>query len=258
MVRWLRELLADPRLRGLDLDDPRTTEVRRSVLADNGFLRRVYACWYGMLLDGISSHDTRVLELGSGGGFLRSAHPFVITSDLLVCRHVDLVLDARALPFRTAELSAIVMTNVLHHIPDVRTFFTDAARCVRPGGALAMVEPWATPWARFVYNRLHHEPFDTRASSWTFPDAGPLSGANGALAWIVFERDRETFEREFPSWQIQTIRPLMPLRYLVSGGVSMRQLMPTWSYTFWSWVDHVLERSKTPQAMFAYIRLRRR
>src|SRR5262249_31802772 len=34
-----------------------------------------------------------------------------------------------------------------------------ATRCVRSGGVVAMIEPWVTPWSRFVYTRLHHEPF---------------------------------------------------------------------------------------------------
>jgi hypothetical protein len=40
------------------------------------------------------------------------------------------------------------------------------------------------------------------AADWSFPAVGPLSGANGALPWILFERDRARFEREFPQWVI--------------------------------------------------------
>jgi hypothetical protein len=31
-----------------------------------------------------------------------------------------------------------------------------------------MIEPWVTPWSRFVYNLLHHEPFDPETPSWNF------------------------------------------------------------------------------------------
>ena len=45
-------------------------------------------------------------------------------------------------------------------------------------------------------------PFFPRQPIGSFPRQGPLSSANQALPWIVFERDRATFEREFPEWRI--------------------------------------------------------
>jgi hypothetical protein len=57
-----------------------------------------------------------------------------------------------------------------------------------------------------------------------------MSGANGALPWIVFERDRDRFEKEFPGLRLRSIRYHTPLRYLLSGGVSRRNLAPGWSF----------------------------
>ena len=56
---------------------------------------------------------------------------------------------------------------------------------------------WVTRWSRWIYGRFHHEPFDPQRADWEFPLSGPLSGANGALPWIIFQRDREQFEREW-------------------------------------------------------------
>jgi len=95
---------------------------------------------------------------------------------------------------------------------------------------MVMIEPWVTSWSRLVYRHLHHEPFRPQATEWECPANGPLSGANGALPWMIFERDRDQFEREYLVWQVRLIKPLMPFRYLVSGGVSMRSLMPSWSF----------------------------
>ena len=89
-----------------------------------------------------------------------------------------------------------------------------------------MIEPWVNPWSRLIYAHLHHEPFDPLVAEWEFPPTGPLSGANGAMPWILFRRDRGRFESEFPQWRIRSFRPMMPLRYLLSGGVSMRNLSP--------------------------------
>jgi hypothetical protein len=117
-----------------------------------------------------------------------------------------------------------------------------------------MTEPWVSAWSRLIYRRLHHEPFEPGASDWHFPTTGPLSGANGALPWIVLVRDRAIFQRDFPQWRIESITPMMPLRYLVSGGVSMRSLMPSFTYPLWRGVDRAIANVAP---MFAHIALRR-
>jgi hypothetical protein len=120
-----------------------------------------------------------------------------------------------------------------------------------------MIEPWVSPWSSLIYSRLHHEPFSPTAKEWGFPPGGPLSSANGAQPWIVFERDRNQFEKEFPEWQIQKIQPMMPFRYLLSGGVSMRPLMPGWSFGIWKRTESLLTPWMKSWAMFALIVLRR-
>ncbi len=256
-VSTLKRWLAHPKTRGLDLDDPRTTALRREVVREKVFLRRIYDEWYACLSAAVPAGAGAVLELGSGGGFLRERLPELITSDVFPCPGVDRVIDAHQLPFARAELRAILMTNVLHHLSRPRQFLREAARCVRPGGVLAMIEPWLTPWSRFVYRYLHHEPFDQGTPEWEFPASGPLSGANGALPWILFCRDRERLAAEFPCWALDTVQPMMPLRYLVSGGVSLRSLVPGWSYPFWRSVERALEPALPQLAMFALVVVRR-
>ena len=124
---------------------------------------------------------------------------------------------------------------------------------MRVGGTLVLLEPWMTMWSRFVYGRLHYEPFDMRADAWEFATSGPLSGANVALPWIVFERDRATFEAEYPEWAIRSVRLMMPLRYLLSGGVTMRSLMPGWGAGLWRGVEGALSPWMRHLAMFALI-----
>ena len=113
-----------------------------------------------------------------------------------------------------------------------------------------MIEPWYTRWSKWVYTRLHSEPFVTE-SDWKIPSTGPLSGANGALPWIVFERDKALFETLFPQWQIRRIELMMPASYVLSGGVSMRSLMPGWMYRPVRAVEQLLNQKRW--AMFALI-----
>ena len=121
-----------------------------------------------------------------------------------------------------------------------------------------MIEPWVTAWSRFVYQHLHHEPFSPEARDWSFESTGALSGANGALPWIVFVRDRNKFEAEFPELAIEKIRPFLPFRYLVSGGISMRSLMPSFTHSAWARLEAMLEPHMSSLAMFASISLCKR
>ncbi len=254
---WLRRHLEHPLTQGLSLDDPATTQLRRRILREKPFLAHIYQEWYRRIALALPPGEGAVLELGSGPGFLQTYIPDLITSDVLSGPDVRVVLDGKALPFSEAALRAIVMTDVLHHLPQPRSFFAESARCVRSQGAMIMIEPWVTAWSSLVYSRLHHEPFCPQAAGWEFPEAGPLSGANGALPWMIFHRDRARFEREYPAWRVQTIEPFMPFRYLLSGGVSTRFSAPGWTFGAWQALEALLEPWMGTVAMFAQIKLLR-
>jgi SAM-dependent methyltransferase len=249
----LRDLLAHPLTRGLDIDAPATTEVRRRIVREKAFLRRLYEEWYRLVRSELPPVGGPVLELGSGAGFMDEFVEGLITSEIFRTPGASMVLDGTRLPFASASLRAIAMTDVFHHIPAVRSFLTEAVRCLKPGGRIVMVEPWVTGWSRFVYTRFHHEPFLTEAEHWEFPSSGPLSGANGALPWIVFERDRPVFEREFPALRLRLLRPLMPMSYLASGGVTMRSLMPGAAYAIVRALEKFGGELQSVAAMFALV-----
>jgi SAM-dependent methyltransferase len=253
----LRRLLAHPLTAGMRIDDPATTALRKQIISSKPFLRAIYDEWYGMLAAELPAGTGEVVELGSGAGFCDRYISGLITSEVFAGPAVRLIADARRMPFGEASLRAIVFTDVLHHMPDARQFFREASRCLRPGGKILMIEPWVTSWSRFIYTCLHHEPFHPEARDWQFPATGPLSGANGALPWIVFVRDRREFEGEFPHLVVERIRPLLPFRYLVSGGVGMRSLMPGFTEPLWARLERALEPLMPRLAMFAFISVRR-
>jgi SAM-dependent methyltransferase len=252
-IDLLRRLLEHPLTSGLDLDDPATTELRKQIISSKPFLRAIYREWYEMLSTAIPEGRGGVLELGSGAGCCGEFISGLITSDLIVCPGIRVVADAQRLPFAADSLRGIVFCNVMHHLPDVRQFFNEAQTCLRSGGRIAMIEPWVSPWSTFINTRMHHEPFTPEATEWRFRSGGPLSGANGALPWIVFERDRQAFDKEFPGLRIKQIRPFLPFRYLVSGGVGMRSLMPGFMHPVWSGLERLLSSQMDRIAMFASI-----
>ncbi len=253
----IKSFLAHPLTRGLDLDSPGTTALRRQVINEKPFLKKIYNEWYKDISEALPDGQGHVLEIGSGAGDLSERMP-LITSDTFFCPNIQVALDGQHLPFLGGGLRGIVLVNVLHHLPKVRLFFKEATRCVAPGGVIIMVEPWVTNWSRIVYRWLHSEPFDPKMKTWEFASSGPLSGANGALPWIVFERDRDRFEEEFPEWRVREIKLGMPFRYLASGGISMRNLMPGWSYGLWSAFENFLHPIMDKLAMFAFIVLVRK
>lgn len=254
VTRWLTHPLA----RGLHPDDPETTRIRRRIVSSKPFLRRIYAEWYARLLEGLPAVQGAILELGSGAGFFKELCPDALTSEVFRCEGVDAVIDARRLPFSARSLRAIVLTDVMHHIPDCAAFLHEVERTLVPGGRLLMIEPWVSTWSKFVYTRFHAEPFRIDAENWDFPSSGPLSGANGAIPWLVFRRDLERFGRDYPGLVLRKVDPFMPFRYLLSGGVSMRALMPAWSYGLWKRLEHLLSPLNGQLAMFACIAVERR
>lgn len=260
----MKNLLAHPLTRGLALDDPATTALRSRIIREKAFLRQLYLEWYQRMLQRIPKAETcpgRVLELGSGGGFLKELLPECISSEVFPAPGLDLVLNGQALPFVDKSLRAIVMVDVLHHIPDVGAFFAEAERTLNNGGCMVMLEPWNTAWGRFVYSKLHHEPFLPQRPNWDLPELegkdGPLSRANGALPWIIFSRDISLFKKSFPGLEVEDIALDYPFSYLASGGVSMRSLAPGWSFAALRLLERLMRPFMHHAAMFAFIVVRK-
>ncbi len=241
-----------------NLDDPGTTNQRLELVDKKAFLREVYSEWYGLLTEVYHrSPGKGHVEIGSGPGFFKRMVPRIITSEVMRMGDIDVVFSAERMPFGNETLAGIYMVDVLHHIPNPKSFLAEAVRCLRPGGRVGMIEPYNTTWGRFVWQNFHHEAFRPDAG-WELAGTGPLSDANGALPWIIFERDRCEFEERFPKLSIVRIQPMMPIAYLLSGGVSMRSLVPGLGYP----VIRACERSLGPLArylgMFAFIEIVRK
>lgn len=254
-MRFLHRIFEHPLTRGLDLDDPATTALRRQIIRQKPILRNVYEEWYGALSGQIPDGPGWVVEIGAGGGFLDDFVPSALRTEVFLIPGVRLVCDGQRLPFSSGSLKAIAMTNVFHHLPEPRAFLREALRVLRPGGVVTMLEPWVSPLSRIVYGSLHHEPFTPDATTWELPKGGPLSSSNQALPWIVFQRDGASFAREFPRFLIRMLHPTMPLRYFVSGGVGTRNIVPAWTLRVWKWIEDLLSGVLEHTALFALITL---
>ena len=101
----LRSWLAHPLTRRLDIDDPRTTHLRRQILREKGFLQHVYRVWYTSSAAELPHGQGGVLELGSGAGFLSDLVPNLITSEVFWRPGVRVALDGMQMPFATGAVS---------------------------------------------------------------------------------------------------------------------------------------------------------
>lgn len=241
-----------------DLDDPATTLLHAEIIQKKPFLRKLYVDFYKQLEKVVSNPEEKVLvELGSGAGFIKEVISNAITSDILELPNVDRVFSALEMPFEKASVDAFFMFDVLHHITDPRAFFREALRCLKIGGRIVMIEPANTLWSRFIYKNFHHELFDSQAK-WeldSLQETGPLSHGNGALPWIIFSRDRRIFENEFPSLRIVRMRNHTPLRYLLSGGLTLRKLVPSFTYPAVKAIEYALSPVNNLLGMFQTIEL---
>jgi SAM-dependent methyltransferase len=213
-----------------DIDAPEAVLLHRSIIMRKPFLRKLYTDFYKIFSSAVPNVAGKIyIELGSGGGFIKEVLPNVQTSDILPVSGTDYCFSALKMPFPDLSVDAFLMIDVFHHVADAAAFLKEMSRCLKPNGQIVMIEPANTWWGRFIYQNFHHEPFDPFAD-WTLQPGGPMSSANGALPWIVFKRDFLRFQVEFPELRVKNISYLAPFRYLISGGLSLRQLLPGFMY----------------------------
>lgn len=237
-------------------DDPDVTEARRSIIWNKKFLRKVYADNYRIFKKFRDELGEGVcVEIGSGAGFIKKVIPGVITSDILAIRGIDLRLNALQLPFKSNSIAAFFFQYTFHHLKDARAALSELCRCLRPGGKVIILEGCAdNPWSNFVTRFIHHETSD-RSAGWTVDGEGALTDSNAALTWIVFKRDRDILEKQFPLLRLRRYEAVFPLRYLLSGGVTGPEFLPGYLYGLVVFLERILSPLNPWIGMFQVIEL---
>lgn len=238
------------------LNSKRTLILHRHLIRQNCFLKRLYQDFY-FEIKHLTKSKKPIIELGSGGGFIKEVIPGVTTSDVIRGPSIDKVFSAAKMPFKRNSIGAFVLLNVFHHIKNPECALSEMEKCLKIGGKIIMIEPYNSLWGRFIYQHFHHEKFDPYAN-WKISEKGRLSGANGALPWIIFIRDNSKFSQKFPTLTIRDINIHTPLRYLISGGLSHPSLLPKSFYPLLKILELALSPFNSYLGMFATIEVQKR
>lgn len=251
--------LKEPSIANLVVGSPEFFARQRALIEERPLLKQCYDVWYTQLINDARSVPTKglLLELGSGGSCLKNVEPAFITSDV-VPGVAERVIDGCDLPFEDSTLQAIALTHVLHHIPDVEAFFREARRTLVPGGVITMIEVAHTPFARFFFRNFHPEPYEDSRVEWSFGQQDSMMDSNQALSWMVFVRDRNHFEKLFPNLVIEKFTFTPWFTYLISGGVTKKDLIPHFLVPLLVSVEWLLTSLRPLFALHWHIRIRKK
>jgi len=219
--------LYEKRFEGLSVGTREWFDLQAQVIQERPLMKQIYQKWYSLLLADADAVEQKgiLLELGSGGSFLKEMRPEIITSDIDE-GIAERVIDARELPFEDNTVQAIFLTHVFHHIPDAGAFLKEAERVLQPGGVVSFIEVSHTPFAQFFFDRFHDEPYDDSQAEWAFNQQDAMMDSNQALSWMVFQRDRTIFNEQFPSLEVSDFKHLPWFSYILSGGVKYKKMLP--------------------------------
>ena len=230
-MRALLDWLRDPLLDGINVDRENRLELHRKILEKKRMLRESFAEFHNFfrkLEDRFLTGEGSKIELGAGASPMRDSYPEVLATDIISAPHLDMVVNAEAMDFADHSVKVIYGQNCFHHFPHPDRFFNELNRVLVPGGGAILLEPYYGPFASFLYKRLFRtEGFDKTFPSWETPVAGPMNGANQALSYIVFVRDKELYEKKYPCLKnVYHGTVGNYLKYLLSGGLNFRQILP--------------------------------
>ena len=234
VLKQVRDSLHEPRLKDVDVDSDQLLVIHRAILQEKPMMSQVFKEFYDLCINldrQYFSGDAKRVEIGAGVSFFKKLYPEIVSTDIKRADNLDMVLDAQNMALPDLSAKAFYGLNCFHHFPEPCKFFDELKRVLVPGGGCVLIEPYFGLVAERFYQNVHEvETFDSTQAEWENSALGFSSNANQALSYIVFVRDREKFERLYPELEIVVQRPIHNyLRYLLSGGLNFRQVLPSWT-----------------------------
>ena len=219
------------------LNEPNKATSR--ILGDS-FLRQLYTDEISLIKNASNVENSMtglMLEIGAAGGNTKIVWPEVITTDVRESVGVDVVMSAEKICYPDNSVSILFGLDALHHVRDPEQHFDELIRVLKVGGQALYIEPNWNFFSKFCFmfllKYLHPEPYDIKKPDWILDDPDPMMG-NQSQAYNIFVRDADIFNSKYPSLQIEILKPLKGVAFLLSGGVHTRLPVPSrfliWMY----------------------------
>ncbi len=260
----IRTFLREPRLNGIDPDSEVLVTIHSKILYEKPMMKGVFAEFYDtcIRLDNkyFSNSSGKRVEIGAGVSFFKKKYPEILSTDIKKAENLDMVVDAQNMPFENQSIRAIYGINCFHHFPNPKLFFAELQRVLQVGGGCVLIDPYYGLVAKPFYERIFDtETFDITQSEWTNNNMGFMNNANQALSYIVFKRDKKIFEKLYPNLEIVIQKPLNNyLRYLLSGGLNFRQILPNFFSSLIKFIEWLLMPFNTIFALHHIIVIRKK
>jgi len=225
-------------------------------------LREIYTNFYHEIAATLgSSNGKGILELGSGIGAIKTVLPDCITSDIFINPWLDRIENAYDLKFDACSLEGIVLFDVWHHLQYPGLALKEFTRVLKPGGRVILFEPAMGLLGRIVYGCFHHEPLGlTKQIQWS-----PPLGEKPTLKYYAAQGNcwRMLHQLSFrnhilSSFDIIDTKFFSAWTYIVSGGFSKPQLLPTCTYPALRLLEKVTDKLPLIFATRMLVSLQRR
>ena len=196
--------------------DPAAEHLARRAIWDRKYaIRSCYRGWYERMRPFIVAGPS--LEIGAGSGNFKSYWPSLLITDIVKTPYVDVVANGMQLPLRTGSLGNLVVIDLLHHLADPHDFFDEAARVLRPGGRILIIEPYITPVSYIAYRAMHHEDVWFGGYLKSGPGKSPWEG-NMAIPNFLFAREAHHWARRHPTLTFMRKQRFSVFDFQLAGG----------------------------------------
>jgi SAM-dependent methyltransferase len=191
--------------------------------------------------------EKQILEIGSGTSPLKIFYNHVLTSDIMDLDYLDYVFNAQEIDsfsdIPDNSIDIISITNVLHHLKNPCDFLLRAAKKLKKGGLIIFTEPYMSWLSKFIYLYLHYETTDLSIEKPELPQIeGPLSSANNALPFLIFNGPWADCLRGVYSFSDHDRRYFSVLSYMATGGIRRNFGIPRFIYKIFFHIDRALSR----------------